>query len=33
MIGLIVLLVIVVYACAVQSGRESDWERRREDEQ
>lgn len=28
MIELLVLLVIVVYACAVQSGRESDQERR-----
>lgn len=33
MIELLVLLVIVVYACAIQSGRESDQERRREDEQ
>ena len=32
MIGLMVLLVIVVYACAVQSGRESDCERKREDD-
>lgn len=32
MIWVVVLLVIVVYACAVQSGRESDWERRREDD-
>lgn len=33
MIWVVALLVIVVYACAVQSGRESDCERRREDEQ
>lgn len=32
MIGLAVLLVVVVYACTVQSGRESDRERRREDD-
>lgn len=30
MIGLAILLVVVVYACAALSGRESDWERRRE---
>lgn len=32
MIWVVPLLVIVVYACAVQSGRESDCERRREDD-